>query len=430
MAFRPSCAVSRPRRCPLSAHTLSSHLRHTTPTGRNLSSTDHTPFYNLSSPVYSDFTAYIDTLLAHRSNITGLTFAEEPAILAFETGNELGGYGGGSYPPPVEWTAAIAAKLKSLAPNTLVIDGSYGVRKANLGIADVDVYSDHYYPPYTSNLRSAAGLAAAHDKAFIAGEYDWTNRYYHPLIYLAVLAPVVLAGLLWALPGRWWPCWVGAGCCGKGRRGRRPRGYEGVAGGGASGGDAVDTKSQTDLPLTPGEQTYPPQLASSAPHTPPSRARGFLFRRWHLALALVVVLCPLLGGLISRFLPSPLSSFLSTSASLAASPTSPKLAGSLYWSLFGRDDACCAYVEHDDGYTLHYPSVPGGDGASRGSGQKVLELTKAAWGMRGVEPWWLAEGETLSGLRLGGLPVVACPQAGLAIPANATWSGGNGTIAG
>jgi endo-1,4-beta-mannosidase len=107
----------------------------------------------------SDFKTYISTLLTHRSNITGvrvflafllanntstddgqqLTMAEEPTILAFETGNELGGWTREASPPPVEWTTEIARYLKELAPDTLVLSGSYGVRKEELGIANVDI---------------------------------------------------------------------------------------------------------------------------------------------------------------------------------------------------------------------------------------------------------------------------------------------------
>ena len=29
--------------------------------------------------------------------------------------------------------------------------------------------------------------------------------------------------------------------------------------------------------------------------------------------------------------------------------------GSAYWSLFGHDDDCCQYVDHDDGFSLYYP---------------------------------------------------------------------------
>ena len=28
--------------------------------------------------------------------------------------------------------------------------------------------------------------------------------------------------------------------------------------------------------------------------------------------------------------------------------------GDAFWSLFGHDDECCQYVEHDDGYSFYY----------------------------------------------------------------------------
>lgn len=65
--------------------------------------------------------------------------ATDPTVLAFETGNELGGWTGDAYPPPVEWTTAVAGLLHELAPNTLVLSGSYGVRKDELKIEGVDM---------------------------------------------------------------------------------------------------------------------------------------------------------------------------------------------------------------------------------------------------------------------------------------------------
>lgn len=65
--------------------------------------------------------------------------AEEPTILAFETGNELGGFQMNAFPPPVEWTTSISQYLKTIAPDTLVISGSYGVREVELGIDRVDI---------------------------------------------------------------------------------------------------------------------------------------------------------------------------------------------------------------------------------------------------------------------------------------------------
>jgi hypothetical protein len=144
---------------------------------RNLSAADFSPFYDLTSPVYSDFTTYIRQLLGHVSpymnvsllsslsvshlfaiplpdlksralrldreacadgrSLPQLTLATDPTILAFETGNELGGWTGSAYPPPVKWTTAISELLKDLAPDALVISGSYGVRADELSLDTV-----------------------------------------------------------------------------------------------------------------------------------------------------------------------------------------------------------------------------------------------------------------------------------------------------
>jgi hypothetical protein len=89
--------------------------------------------------------------------------------------------------------------------------------------------------------------------------------------------------------------------------------------------------------------------------------RPFLLRRWHFSLLTLVLLLPILGACLAIFLPSSIFAFLFRLSSLA-SPTSatssPSAVGDLYWSLFGRDDTCCSYVKHADGYTLHYPSDP------------------------------------------------------------------------
>ncbi|KAI5474838.1 glycoside hydrolase family 65 protein [Pseudohyphozyma bogoriensis] len=316
----------------------------------NLSDTNFDPFYDLTSDVYSTFKSYISTLITHRSTITNLTMAEEPTILAFETGNELGGWGLSNYPPPVEWTTAVANYLKELAPNTLVMSGSYGVRSEELGIADVDLYSDHFYPPYAYNLKKAASLTKSHDKVFIVGEFDWTNRYFSPAWYALVAIPVVLVGIMWVLPAKWWPWRISLGC-----------------------------------------------------------------------------------GLVYLFLPTPISTFLSTLESLSptslatssGSPTEVGVSGSLYWSLFGRTNSCCAFVDHNDGYTLHYPSNPTSASSVTGNPSAVVELSRHAWRMRGYDkPTWAGEnGTKWSGWNVESLEVVQCPQNALSVGNSTTWIG-------
>ncbi|GAA6041852.1 hypothetical protein JCM8097_004507 [Rhodosporidiobolus ruineniae] len=426
--------------------------------------TDQYDYYHAASPPSSagaNFTSYVRTLLTHVSPYTNLTLASDPTVFAFETGNELGGWTGSHYPSPVEWATAISQLLKELAPQTLVLSGSYGVRKDELGITTVDMHSDHFYPTYTSRLSRSASLAHSASKPFLAGEYDWTNRLYSQLrwAWFAMALPVVVAALLWATPGRWWERRrTVRGCCGCGGRKRRRRRARAQERGGEDAEMELDAavsdvsppydrtltssaSSTADKPLyaSVGSSASLPILSSS-PSTsfPPSRHpsasassswldRPFLLQRWHVALALLIVLLPTLGALLHVYLPNSISAFLgeleSLSSSSSSSSSSPKAAGDLYWSLFGRTDECCAYVQHNDGYTLHYPSSPSArSGAGRGSGEAVLRLTKHAWRVRGERPYWLEEGKELEQVKMEDLPVVACPQEGL------RWA--NGTVVG
>ncbi len=92
---------------------------------------------------------------------------DEPAILAWETGNEL--------LPPANWTAAVAAYIKALDPNHLVLDGTYGVNPEALTIAALDIVSDHFYPVDAGRLATGTRLAADGGKAYFAGEFGWTS---------------------------------------------------------------------------------------------------------------------------------------------------------------------------------------------------------------------------------------------------------------
>ncbi|GAA5834208.1 hypothetical protein JCM11251_000571 [Rhodosporidiobolus azoricus] len=444
---------------------------------RNLSDSDFSPFYNTASEVYSDFTTYVRTLLTHVSPYTNLSLATDPTVLAFETGNELGGWTGKHYPPPVRWTESIAQLLKELAPQTLVLSGSYGVRKEELGISEVDMHSDHFYPLYTSRLSSSASLAHSAHKPFLAGEYDWTNSLYNKLrwAWWAMALPVVIAAVVaWVGcgPRRWWPVRttvrgvLSCGGCGRERRNRRRE--KRVRGGEevheerdelsrrahtpeSYGQESEDfdkslfASSTSALPIlssstsTIASTSFPPPPLSRRPPSSSSSSswldRPFLLHKWHLSLLILLIFLPLLGALLHVYLPDSISAFLSSLEDLTSSSSkitdestktsNPKSVGDLYWSLFGRDSACCHYVQHADGYTLHYPSVPSlssGPGSGRGSGGGVLRLTKHAWEVRGERPHWLGEGKEVGEIGFGELPVVACPQEELRL--------GNGTVVG
>ena len=121
--------------------------------------------------IVNDFKKYLKYLITHVNPYTGLSYAEDPTIFAYETGNELSGPTFGDEDVPVEWTDEICRYIKELAPYKLCIDGTYGINKTHLGIASVDAFDDHFYPLNITKLKSDIELVGSANKVYIAGEY-------------------------------------------------------------------------------------------------------------------------------------------------------------------------------------------------------------------------------------------------------------------
>ncbi|KAF2463129.1 glycoside hydrolase [Lindgomyces ingoldianus] len=126
--------------------------------------------------IIDDFKNYIKVILTHRNQYTNLTYAEDPTIFAYETGNELGGPTFGDKNVPVEWTKEITQYVKELAPTKLAVDGTYGINSAHLSISSVDIFSDHFYPMDVSKLSKGVEAVGTVDKVYFAAEYGWTPQ--------------------------------------------------------------------------------------------------------------------------------------------------------------------------------------------------------------------------------------------------------------
>jgi hypothetical protein len=146
--------------------------------------------------VIRDFKRHISTLLNRRNTYNGTLYKDEPAILAWETGNELSLWKGNKEyngPPPPAWTADIATYIRAQGAKQLIMDGTNIRGKVTedhgfpytpypVNIANVDIYSAHYYyhadwPKsihMAGDLREDSTAVHAAGRAFIAGEYDWT----------------------------------------------------------------------------------------------------------------------------------------------------------------------------------------------------------------------------------------------------------------
>jgi uncharacterized cupredoxin-like copper-binding protein len=127
------------------------------------------------------FKTYIAHVLNHVNPYTGLAYKDDPAIMAWETGNELIDK---IHPWDDSWTEEIAQYIKSIAPRQLVADGHTGgladargdLTASQLALPSVDLYAVHSYPRDTSFVLSNADQTAAAGKVFYLGEYETGER--------------------------------------------------------------------------------------------------------------------------------------------------------------------------------------------------------------------------------------------------------------
>jgi uncharacterized protein (TIGR03437 family) len=133
------------------------------------------PNNNEVSRFYTDatikqwFKNYVLMIIGRRNTVTGILYKDEPAILAWELGNELRNTAPGTADELLAWEAEMAAYIKSIDPNHLVADGgegfdddrnqypglsnSYPVNGSDrasyrrmVQIPDIDLVSYHLYP--------------------------------------------------------------------------------------------------------------------------------------------------------------------------------------------------------------------------------------------------------------------------------------------
>jgi len=110
-----------------------------------------------------DFKAALRYVVNRRNSVTGTLYKDDKAILCWEFGNELRS-------GPDAWQSEMAAYLKSLDPNHLIMD-AYDTRVPAEPDPNIDILNRHYYGgDWVKNLRS--DLAKARGKRpFVVGEF-------------------------------------------------------------------------------------------------------------------------------------------------------------------------------------------------------------------------------------------------------------------
>jgi hypothetical protein len=151
-----------------------------------------------------DFKETIKFTINRKNTITGVKYKDDKAIMCWETGNEL--------ESPYEWTKEIAAYIKKLDKNHLLLDGYFAIdnkpiQETSITDPNIDIVSSHHYErnpfdmisnidmnlklvqgrkPYLVGefgFESSSGLLSVIDKVIdneqICGALSWSIRYRH-----------------------------------------------------------------------------------------------------------------------------------------------------------------------------------------------------------------------------------------------------------
>lgn len=155
---------------------------------------DADAFYSHPGAI-AEFKAYIAMFLLRINTVTGIPYREEPAILAWELGNELNH-------APAKWVQDMACFIKSIDGNHLIAHGKqFGLDADKLSIPELDILDVHYYPGDIEGMVRDAHRTAACGKAYIAGEYDWQSLDMADFARTVEAEPSIAGTFFWSLFG-------------------------------------------------------------------------------------------------------------------------------------------------------------------------------------------------------------------------------------
>ncbi|GAF04111.1 glycoside hydrolase 5 family protein [Saccharicrinis fermentans] len=148
-----------------------------------------------------DFKKTIEFTINRTNTLTGIPYKEDKAIMCWETGNEL--------KSPYSWVKDIAAYVKKLDKNHLLMDGFYAidhyryVHPESVEDLNIDILSSHHYEqdPFAQKVNIQKNLEIIKGrKPYILGELGFESTTAHEEIYNDIIANDEIAGTLnWSI---------------------------------------------------------------------------------------------------------------------------------------------------------------------------------------------------------------------------------------
>lgn len=147
--------------------------------------------------IKADFKQTIAYILNRRNTLTGVTYRDDKAILAWETGNELAS--------PNDWVLEMAAYIKSLDKNHLLLDGftGYGLREETIANPYTDIITTHHYerdPRDMVRIIRESAARARGKKPYLVGEFGFLGRTgVEAVLDEVAVHPGICGALIWSL---------------------------------------------------------------------------------------------------------------------------------------------------------------------------------------------------------------------------------------
>jgi len=165
--------------------------------------------------VKNDYRHLLDFLVNRRNTVNGVLYRDEPAILAWQFGNEFGSFApdrkldSTEWTPRItDWTLEMAAYLKGIDPHHLVMEAGGADRAALLASPHVDVMSTHLYEYWNRLFGGPTDLAAGAradwaicrgKKPLIIDEFGLATVANLRALMQAIREENITGGLLWSL---------------------------------------------------------------------------------------------------------------------------------------------------------------------------------------------------------------------------------------
>ncbi len=164
--------------------------------------------------VKADFRHFLAFILNRRNTVNGLLYKDDPAILAWQLGNEFASYYADRKldsklwaPRVTSWSLEMAAYIKKLDPHHLVMEAG-GDRAAFLASPDIDVMSTHLYEYWNRLAGLPTDLAAVAradwadcrgKKPLIVDEFGLASVENNRALMKVIREEGITGGLLWSL---------------------------------------------------------------------------------------------------------------------------------------------------------------------------------------------------------------------------------------